>query len=117
MGEPVMELGNRELEKIGEYVKAHIHEWISEVQRIHEIDLVERIVRLDERFDAMQREMDGRFSHVEERFEFVQTQFAALQKQMDERFNAVDRRFTSLQWFMGVGFTLLAALMGIFNFF
>jgi hypothetical protein len=28
----------------------------------------------------------------------------------------MERRFSSLQWTMGLGFTLLAALMGLFNF-
>jgi len=28
----------------------------------------------------------------------------------------MDKRFTSLQWTMGIGFTLIAALMGVFNF-
>ncbi len=54
MGEPIMELGNKELEKIGQYVKTHIHEWLGEVQHARELDLVERVdeqfKRVDERF-------------------------------------------------------------------
>lgn len=43
---------------------------------------------------------------MDERFEAV-----------DKRFEAVDKRFSQLQWTMGLGFTILAVLMGIFNFY
>jgi hypothetical protein len=36
---------------------------------------------------------------------------------MDQRFEDMNRRFSQVQWMMGIGFTLLAALMGVFNFF
>lgn len=36
---------------------------------------------------------------------------------MEARFEGVGKRFTQLQWMMGLGYTFLAALMGVFNFF
>jgi hypothetical protein len=37
--------------------------------------------------------------------------------QVDKRFDDVNKRLSQLQWTMGIGFTVLAALMGIFNFY
>ena len=65
MGEPVLELGDRELE---------------------------RMVRVEESLKNQAELMRQGFEHME-------------------------KRFTHQQWTMGIGFTLLAALMGIFNFF
>ncbi len=78
----------------------------------------ERFVAMDSRFDSMQKQMDERFTAMDSRF-------FSMQKQMDERFTAVDSRFeavnarfeaingrfNSLQWFMGVGMTLLFAAL------
>ena len=44
MGEPAMELGNRELEKIGEYVKQHLEEWMQPIRAQHELNLIERVI-------------------------------------------------------------------------
>jgi hypothetical protein len=57
---------------------------------------------MDKRFEDMQHSMDKRFEDM--------------QHSMDKRFDMVDKRFSHLQWTMGIGFTLLAALLGIFNF-
>jgi hypothetical protein len=91
MGDPGVELGERELEKIGRYVRSHLSEWMGELRRDRELELTERVVRVEE-------------------------ELKSLREVMEARFEAVDRRFASLQWTMGLGFTLLAALMGVFNF-
>jgi hypothetical protein len=98
MGDYPVELGERELEKIGEYVKAHLPEWMGEVRRDWELDMTERIVRVEEEVKNLREVMNARFESV------------------DTRFDSMNKRFTSLQWTMGLGFTVLAALMGIFNF-
>ncbi len=140
MGEPAMILDDEQLEKIGEYVKSRLHEWLPE-KSARELDLLERFAvietelknlgqRMDERFEAMDARfdamlarfevIDARFEAVNQRFEAMQRQmdyrFDAMQKQMDERFNAVDRRFVSMQWFMGIGFTVLALLMSVYQY-
>jgi uncharacterized protein (DUF3084 family) len=163
MGERTVELGEKEFEQIGEYVKTHIEEWVEEVRKKREFDLLERIVRVEEelkslhtltterfeavekrfeaidrrfeevekRFEAIDRRfeaIDKRFEAMNKRFEEVDRRFEAMQSNMNERFEAVDKRFemmqsymdkrfSSLQWTMGIGFTLIAALMGVFNFF
>ncbi len=98
-----MNLGPEELQKIGDYVRLHLSEWMSSIRGEREIDLIERSIRVEEEIKAQR--------------EIMETRFEAMQKQMDVRFDAVEKRFNSLQWTMGIGFTLIAALMGIFNFF
>jgi chaperonin cofactor prefoldin len=163
MGEAAMIIDDEQLQKIGEYVKGHLAEWLPNelpfrqpAKSDRELDLFERIivietelknlgVRMDERFDAMekrfeaidkrfealqhqmdyrfdamQKQMDERFTAMDKRFEALQKQmderFEAVQKQMDERFTAVDKRFSSMQWVMGIGFTVLALLMSVYQY-
>ena len=138
MGDRAMELGEKEFERIEEFVRSHLKQWMGEVRRERELDLLERTVRVEEelkslreltveRFEALQTFMDERFGAVDKGFESVDKRFGAVDKRfesVDKRFESVDkrfedmnRRFTSLQWTMGIGFTVLAALMGVFNFF
>jgi hypothetical protein len=37
MGEPAVELGDKELEKIGAYVKKYLPEWMGEIRREREV--------------------------------------------------------------------------------
>ncbi|MFP4563221.1 MAG: hypothetical protein ACLFRY_07900 [Spirochaetia bacterium] len=135
MGEPVVELGDRELERIGQYVRRHLKEWSCEqdveLRPAKELELLERVVRVEEGlkniaelmrqgFEQMEKrfeQVDKRFEQMEKRFEQVDKRFEDIQYNMDKRFEQVDKRFSQIQWVMGIGFTLLAALMGIFNFF
>ncbi len=125
MGVPVM--NDKELEAIGVYVKDHIADWIKESNVIpfssfdkerfnlveRDISLSERIVRVEEGIkhqgdllEKMLDQLDKRFIQVDKRFE-----------QVDKRFDDMNKRFSQLQWTMGLGFTILAVLMGIFNFY
>ena len=116
MGEPEMELGERELEKIGEYVKSHLPQWLDETgaagaessqstegpstegaraAALHkrELDILERIVRIEDELKNLREVM-------EERFEAMQNQmdkrFEAQQNLMEERFRTVDERFSKM---------------------
>ncbi len=122
MGAALMK--EEELEVIGIYVKNHIADWIKESNIIpfssenrehysimeRDISLSERIVRVEEGIkhqgdllEKMLDQMDKRFMQVDKRFE-------------DLRLD-MNKRFSQLQWTMGIGFTVLAALMEIFNFY
>ncbi len=92
MGDPAMELGEKELEKIGSYVRSHLSEWMGEIRRERELDLIERVVRVEE-------------------------ELKSLREVMETRFESFEKQFSQVQWMMGLGFTLLAILMGVFNFF
>nr|VFK31654.1 MAG: hypothetical protein BECKMB1821G_GA0114241_10896 [Candidatus Kentron sp. MB] len=107
-----MLIEEEQVEEIGEYVRDHIDEWlagksVSRPSLLYEIDLRERIVRveeelrhqrelmregfahMDKRFEAMQEQMDKRFEAIDKRFE-------AMQEQMDRRFEAMDKRFDAM---------------------
>ncbi len=122
MGEVAMELGNKELEKIGEYVQSHLGEWTSgknviQIKADREMELLERIVRVEEGLRNQAELMRQGFEIMEKRFEQMQYSIDKRFEQVDKRFNDMNSRFTQLQWTMGIGFTILAALMGVFNFF
>ncbi len=83
-----------------------------------------RFESMDKRFEDIIRLMDSRFEAVDKRFEAVDKRFEAVDKRfddlihhMDKRFEAVDKRFSNIQWVMGLGFTLMAGLMAVLNFF
>ena len=140
MGVPVMK--EEELEIIGAYVKNHIAEWIKDSnitpflseRREHydlmerDISLAEKIVRVEEGIkhqgdllEKMLEQMDKRFEQVDKRFEELRLDMNNRFEQVDKRFEELrldmNKRFSQLQWTMGIGFTILAALMGVFNFF
>ncbi|MEJ5347793.1 MAG: hypothetical protein WHS46_03785 [Desulfosoma sp.] len=85
----------------------------------------------EKRFEALQREMvarfeavDKRFEAVDKRFEAMDKRFEALQREMvarfeavDKRFEAMDKRFSQMQWMIGLGITLIVALMGTLRIF
>jgi tetrahydromethanopterin S-methyltransferase subunit G len=52
----------------------------------------------------------------QERFEAMDKRFEAIDKRFDDLIHYVDKRFSSLQWFMGIGFSLIVALMSLYNF-
>ena len=136
MGVSVMK--EEELEAIGVYVKNHIADWIKESNIIpfssydrehynlmeRDIFLSERIVRVEEGIkhqgdllEKMLDQLDKRFTQVDKRFEELRFDMNSRFEQVDKRFDDMNKRFTQLQWTMGLGFTVLAALMGIFNFY
>jgi hypothetical protein len=96
-----MVLGDAELRRIGDYVKGNLKEWLAEVEPSRAPDpvtntqLLERIVRHDERF-----------TFIEQRFELQD-------KLIADRFQAVDRRFEDMQTSMDKRFSLLTWMMGV----
>ena len=131
-----------ELEVIGAYVKEHIADWIKESNIIpfssgtrehynlidRDISLSERIVRVEEGIkhqgdllEKMLDQMDKRFMQVDKRLEELRLDMNNRFERVDKRFEDLrgdmNKRFSQLQWTMGIGFTVLAALMGIFNFY
>jgi chromosome segregation ATPase len=104
--------------------------------RDFEIDIRERIVRVEEELknqreilNLMLAQMDKRFEMSEKRFEQVEKRFEQVDKrfeQVDKRFEQVDKRFEELRddmnrgfkmmmWFTGLGFTFVTTFItGIF---
>jgi len=59
-----------------------------------------RFEQVDKRFESMQHNMDKRFEQIDKRFEQVDKRF----EQIDKRFEQVDKRFESMQSTMNNGF-------------
>ena len=117
MTDALMPLEAAELDEITRQVatalKTQLPQWMAEQSLgkppvVYEIELRERMIRVEEelkhqrelmmqgfdqmekRFASMQQQMDKRFEQVDKRFE-------AMQQQMDKRFEQVDKRFESVQ--------------------
>jgi predicted RNase H-like nuclease (RuvC/YqgF family) len=135
-----MELEQRHLEQIGEYVKSHFAEWMSASDPARNRTdplLLERMVRVEEelkaqrdlmqqgfnavdkRFEDLIHYMDKRFDAVDRRFESMDKRFESMDKRfesMDKRFESMEKRFSSLQWLIGIGISLIAVLMTVYEF-
>lgn len=125
----LIELGFRNSEIRSQEWNARFEEHSAQMEK--RFDLVEkRIDQVDKRFESMQIQMDKRFEQVDKRleqvdrrfeqvdkrFEQVDKRFEAVQVQMDRRFDQVDKRFTSMQWLIGLGMSLIVALMSLYQF-
>lgn len=121
-----MSLSSEDLQVLGQYVRSQLPEWIAEIRASQwEADIAERLTRVELEVRASKELMLARFEAVDERFVAMDSRFFSMQKQMDERFTSMDSRFeavndrfesingrfNSLQWFMGVGMTLLFAAL------
>jgi hypothetical protein len=109
MGDHVVTIGQPELNQIGEYVQANLPRWLDTAgfrTPERDIDLIERTVRLEEALKNQFELMKQGFDLMEKRFE-----------QIDKRFEQVDKRFNSMQWLIGIGFTLLTIVMTAYRFF
>ena len=114
MGEPAMKLEKEQLEQIGEYVKTHLPEWISQQnlgaggQASWPSDSVlaaERSIALSERMVRVEEELKAQRELMQQGFDM-----------MEKRFEQVDKRFTLLQWFMGISISLLMVLVTVFQY-
>ncbi|KXK47291.1 hypothetical protein, partial [Nitrosomonas europaea] len=83
--------------------------------------------KMDLRFNAMQEQMDQRFTAIDRRFTAMQEQvdhrfmavdqrFTAIQEQMDQRFIAVDQRFEAIDQRLDfIQQLMLVTIAGIFG--
>nr|VFJ75853.1 MAG: hypothetical protein BECKFW1821C_GA0114237_10917 [Candidatus Kentron sp. FW] len=75
------------LQEVSEYMRAHIGEWLAEEglakpSVVYEIELRERMVRVEEELKLM-----------EKRFESVDRRFEAMARDNNERFEGINKRF------------------------
>ena len=110
MGKPVLELGSEELKKIGDYVQSHLGEWVRESSGIEfkanrEIDLLERMVRVEEELKNQRELMNLGFTSMDKRFE-----------QVDKRFESFERRFNRITALITIGFITMATLISVYQF-
>jgi hypothetical protein len=97
-----MQLEKEHLEQIGQYVKSHFNEWLCEAMprysRDYEIDLRERVVRVEEELKSQRELMMRGFDQVDKRFEDQR-------EAMKFGFGQMNKRFTQLMWMIGIGAT------------
>ena len=118
-----MTIGKTELEQIGTYVRTQLSGWLDELRPRKEaeipVQLLERMVRVEEelksqrelmivRFDAVLERMDTRFEAVDKRFESSDRRFEDLLGHMNKRFGLV-------HWVMGIGFIMIGTLVTVFG--
>jgi hypothetical protein len=109
-----MPLSKEDLEKIDEYVKSRLAEWLSDLSlskppHVYEIELRERMVRVEEELKN-QREL------MKQGFDLMDKRFVDMQNYMDKRFEDVNTKFKMMFTFMSLGFTVLAVMMTVFKF-
>ncbi len=112
-----MSLSKEDLNQISEHVKSHLTDWletagVSIPRHLLEMELRERIVRVEEELKNQRELMRQGFEHVEKRFEQVDKRF----EQVDKRFEDINGRFNMMFVFMTIGFTLLVVVMSVYKF-
>ena len=100
MSTVTMPYDDSELHRIGEYVRAHLYDWLNEVAP-HVISGPQILERMDQRFGTQQALMDARF---EAQQETMDARFAAQTEVMKAGFAAVDKRFEAQTEVMKAGF-------------
>ncbi len=96
-------------QQLGTYVKEHLSNWLAEQSLgkppvVYELELRERMVRVEEEL-RHQRELmregfaqaEKRFEQIDKRFEQIDKRFEVMQATMDKRFEQVDKRFEAVQ--------------------
>ena len=105
-----MSLTIEELKQIEDHIKSNISSWIGDISLtkssyFNEIELIERIVRVEEELKNQRELMLMGFEQMNKRFE-----------QVDKRFEDINSKFKMMFAFMTLGFTILATMMTIFKF-
>ena len=122
-----LKLTENDLKQIGEYLEKK-YPLIKgsgrgkSYSRDFEIDIRERIVRVEEELknqreilNLMLAQMDKRFEMSEKRFEQVDKRFEQVDKRFEELRDDMNRGFKMMMWFTGLGFTFMTSFItGIF---
>lgn len=102
-------MDEEQLQEIGKYIKSRLNQWIDEVypnapvtkdDRDREINLIERIVRVEEELKAQRELMQQGFAQMDKRFEDLIHYMDKRFEQVDKRFAAIDQRFEDLIHYM-----------------
>ncbi len=89
-------------------IRTEMHEGFAGLRQ----EMGDRFEKVDEQFVQMRRETNERFEKIDGRFEKIDERF----EKIDERFEKMEQRISMMLTFLGVGFTILAALITLFQF-
>ncbi len=84
-----------------EFIKIHLGEWLAEQSMgkppvVYEVELRERIVRVEEELKHQRELMMQGFEQMDKRLETMQEQMHKRFEQVDQRFEQVDRHFEQM---------------------
>ena len=110
-----MTLQEKDLEQITAHVKVHLGEWMLEQRlgkplEVYEIELRERMVRVEEELRHQRELMQQGFAQMEKRFEQVDQRF----EQVDQRFEQITRRIDRFMiWSFGITVTAAGTVIAV----
>ena len=112
---------NKDASAINNFVEI-FYDIYSEIDDIQETKAsVNDIKLLIQEMRAGFQMMEKRFEGIDKRFEnmihYMDKRFEANDKRFEDLIHYMDKRFNALQWFMGVGFTIIAFLITFFSIF
>jgi len=99
-----MAIAQEDLRQIGDYVKNNISDWIAEQGLgkppvVYEIELRERMVRVEEELKHQRELMRQGFNQIDKRLDLMQAdmdkRLELMRADMNKRFEQVDKRFES----------------------
>jgi len=128
-----MALAQEDLElikqQLGAYVKENLSDWLAEQSLgkppvVYEIELRERMVRVEEELRHQRELMREGFAQADKRFEQIDKRFEALQANMDKRFEGVQQDIRGLQqrmdafmrWSFGTTIGVGGVIIGVLKF-
>ncbi len=101
-----------------EFIKTHLGEWLTEQSlgkppAVYEIELRERMVRVEEALKHQRELMREGFERMDQRFEQVGKRFEQADKRHDEMLKRHDRQFL---WLIGFITTGVGLIIGVLKF-
>ncbi len=122
MGNVSMAFAKEELQEIESFLYENLPRILADQSLakppvVYEIELRERMVRVEEELKNQRELMKEQFLLTEKRFEQIDKRFEDMQKYMNLRFEDMNTKFKMMFSFMTLGFTILAAMMTLFKFF
>jgi chromosome segregation ATPase len=109
-------------QQLGEYVKEHLGDWLAEQSLgkppvVYEIELRERMVRVEEELKHQRElmregfaQMDKRFGQVDKRFEQVDKRFESVQQDIR---NLQQRMDSFMRWSFGITVGVGGVIIGV----
>ncbi len=105
-----MEFTKEQLEQIGSYIESNFDRFSAKsnvVQlRPYDIQLIERMTRIEEELKAQRELMQFGFNQIDRRLEAT-----------DKRFDDVNKKFSMMMWMMSAGFTIIATVITLLTIF
>jgi hypothetical protein len=100
------------------FIKAHLGEWLAEQSlakppAVYEIELRERMVRVEEELKHQRELMREGFERMDQRFEQVDRRFEQADKRHDEMLRRHDSQFL---WLIGFITTGVGVIIGVLKF-